>query len=254
MASNNVDLPAPELPLNKHNLVEVAEKGRDAARWERGGGFVQFGCLKGFVQSPQCPPANLSPAQTCPGSALFYPILLEENVAWDTLTYEDARKEVEAALERSTSSLLEAEVELAAQSTAAGLANPHLSTGTALTGATSANAAVGLVQDWLINPTHSSAGMGTLFMSPSTAGAAEQVLDDFDTDVVKTKVGRWPVVVGNFTPGKVYGVTGLVDLYLGPIEVVEELSRVDNAMIISAQRLALVTFHTCAMVVATVGP
>jgi hypothetical protein len=247
-ASNNVALPAPELRPAKNNLVDVAERGQGSVRWERGGGFPEFACFKGNVQAPQCPAEQLTAPQTCQPSELFYPVLLEESVAWDTLTYEDAVKAAIEALDTATSALLEGEIELGTIGTTAGLVNPTLSSATNLGPSASGGEAVGKVQDALYDPTKGASGMGTLFMSYSTAIAADVALDDDDTGRVFTKYGQWPVVIGYFTPGTVYGVPGLVDLYLGGIETTEFFERSTNEMIVTAQRLALVTFHTCNMV------
>jgi len=243
------ELPAPPLPPAPNNLVAVAEKGRDAVRWERGGSFPDFACLEGHAQSPKCPPDELSDPQTCSYPIGFSPVLLEMSVVWDPLNYEDARKELPLALDRASSSLLEKELETGALATAAGFTNPNLQDATDVTpGSPAGPQAVGLVQDWLANPANTTGGLGTLFMSYSTAIAANNGLDDDDTGKVFTKYGQWPVVIGNFTPGWVYGAPGLVDVYLGDIEVIEHHERSTNEMIVSAQRLAMVTFHSCGTV------
>lgn len=243
------ELPAPPLPPAPNNLVSVAQKGRDAVRWERGGSFPDFACLEGHAQSPKCPPSQLSTAQTCTMPVGFSPVLIELSVSWDVLNYEDACKELPLTLERATSSLLEKELELGALAGAAGFTNPHLSSGTDISAAAPAGAqSVGAIQDWIMDPANTSGGLATLFMSYTTAISVDLALDDDDTGAVFTKYGQWPVVVGNFTPGWVYAVPGLIDLYLGDIEVIEHHERTTNEMIVTAQRLAMVTYHSCAAV------
>ena len=254
-ASNQVGLPAPDLPPAKNNLLDVASRGPSGERWERGGGFQEFACLEGFVQSPACPPADLSDPQTCQPSAYFSPVLLEMSISWDTLTFPDAKKAALEALDRGTSKLLEAEVELGASAAAAvpAILNPKLSDAPALGAPATPDAAIGMAQDYIYRgdgtgAVHATGGAGTLLMSYETAVRARGGLDDTDSGDIVTRFGRWPVVIGNFTPGIVYGVPGLIDVYLDEIEVVDTFERPANEMIISAQRLALVTFHTCAMV------
>jgi hypothetical protein len=255
--SNQVGLPAPDLPPAKNNLLDVASRGPAGERWERGGGFTEFACLEGFVQSPACPPADLSDPQECQPAAYFSPVLLEMSIKWDSLTYGDAQKAAIEALERGTSSLLEAEVELGTAAAAAvpAIVNPKLSDAPVVGAPTTPDAAIGIAQDYIYRgdaaaapPVHTTGGLGTLLMSYETAVLARGGLDDTDSGDIVTRFGRWPVVIGNFTPGIVYGVPGLIDVYLDEIEVVEHFERTDNQMIVSAQRLALVTFHTCAMV------
>jgi len=87
-------------------------------------------------------------------------------------------------------------------------------TGTTIPGA------IGAVEAKLLDAGDHTGGAGTLFMSPVIAAQAEMALREDGGHLVTRATGS-QVIVGNFPTDKVIGVIGDVDVYLGPIFVIE---------------------------------
>jgi hypothetical protein len=113
--------------------------------------------------------------------------------------------------------------------------------------------ALGLLEAKLVDANDHIGGAGTILMSPIDAVQCLYSGAIDGNGHLRTLATGSKVVVGNVAPGEMYAVIGEIDVYLGPIEVVETTDRETNEYVVQAERFATVVWNTCAAFRASSG-
>jgi hypothetical protein len=265
---------APALRKAQHSLVEVAntvDVGDD--RWEDGVTFTPHGCQAIFGHVPWCPSEDKSPFYDCVAPVVVTPFLLEVGLVWQLGDLgADPKDMLSEAMDIGTSPILERLIWTGISDVVAGtpltLRSPSgtifagTSIGRVMTGATQPQSitaqaltvgaatttagAVGLLEGKFLDSSDHIAGAGTILMSPQAAAVSGDAVVREDGDLVTRALGS-KIVVGNFTPNKVVGVVGDIDVYLGDVFVLETYERSKNEWVGRAERRAAAVWNSCAV-------
>lgn len=241
---------APALRPATHNLVASVSPQTDG-RWDDGVSFNPRGCQKVYGYAPACPSENKSAYQEC-SLIHFDPWLLEVGLSWATGDLgANPKQRAAEALEVGTSSALEY-LTAAGTGVTGGVSGSVMAGGVeplnfadvGTTGATVADArtAFGLVEAHLLSAADHIGGAGTIFVSPADAVALTALVVERDGKLYSVNTGAL-LIVGNVPAGKIWGVSGDVDLYLSDIEVYEAFDRAKNDYVVRAERFGLVTWN-----------
>jgi hypothetical protein len=233
---------APALAAPPHGLVESANiVTQEGGEWESGVQFSPRGCYEVNATGIACPPDDLSELQDCTPWVQFHAFNLELGVEWSTADSLDPEADLRAALEIGTSSALEELVWFGH----ADVDTPNLSDFPVI-GSGTALQALGAAEARLRGNDNGLGSTGTIHMDATTA----TVLFDHFVEVngiLRTKVGGNVVIIGNYPSEIIAAHAGIVDVYLGAVEMteaLEELRRYNN-QVVRAQRPALVAWDTC---------
>lgn len=258
---------APALCRAKHGLVDSFGRANEG-RWENGVTFTPRGCNAVFGYVADCPSEDKSDFQEC-GLVEADAWLIETGLVWASMDLAANPKElVREALDVGTSSVLErltssgvTDVAVGTPVTAVppaaaigtggvtgrvmgGAQAPPTLVGTALTvAAGDAISALGHVEAKLIDSSDHTGGCGTIMMSPVQAVQVWGSLLEDENGNLYTRATGARVVVGNFEPGTIWGVTGLVDVYLSDIEIFEAFTGKSNEYAVRAERFALAVWN-----------
>ena len=238
---------APALREARYGLVKSAERGDIGGRWEDGVAFTPHGCHVIFGHAPGCialddPNREKAKFQECSLVEIDNPWLLETGLVWSTADLAANPKElVRETLEVGTSSVLERLTEVGITQSAPGtpieanfpVQGPVPGTSSQVEGRLmggvepptfemvqlldpgpyTATQAFGHVEAKLLDASDHTGSAGTLLMSPVHAVDVWGLLDPSDGGLC-SKVTGSTVIIGNFLPGKIWGVVGDIEVYL----------------------------------------
>lgn len=270
---------APALKPARYGLIESSPRGDTGDRWEEGVAFTPRGCHVVFGHGPGCPGESKSDFQEC-SIVEADPWLLETGLLWATVDMAANPKDlVRETLEVGTGSVLERLTDVGVTDTAPAtpiVANvpaagpvsnakiegrmmpgstppPLLSDGLVdATAYTDPRVALGHLEAKLLDASDHTGQAGTILMSPIHAATlGDQIYEH--AEHLYTKMTGSCVVVGNFVPGKIWGVAGTIDVYLSDIEVFDAFERKWNEYAVRAERYALAVWN-CDVFGVTIGP
>ena len=136
-----------------------------------------------------------------------------------------------------------------AATTPARIAQPYLTNALAVTGGgTGPAAALGALEAKLVDASDHIGGGGTIWASPAHFGGATGIQDqvcEHNGGLYTIATGS-RVIVGNIGPDEMYATIGGVDLYLGPIEILDAENRKQNEYIVQVERYGVAVWNICA--------
>ena len=278
------NLPAPSLLHRKNSLFDVANVIHPGdERWYDGINFTPHGCEVIFGHDTKCwSPRGDKLIQECHPYAQFYPYVLEATLAWHTADLGAGPKEMLThAFEYGASAVLarlsEAPIEAVADGdpipppmmagaisdygitgrASADVVNPKLEDAMMIGTNTSAVEAIARVEAKLIDASDHVGSGGTVWMSPVTAALGRDALCTEPGGRIYTVGTYSPVIIENLRgmdgARTVYGHVGEVDVYLGPVDVIEMTEVASNEYIVQAEQMAVAVWNTCAVFSQTVG-
>ena len=266
---------APALRPAAHNLLSVAniiQPGDE--NWGLDGvNFTPRGCDVIFAHGEGCWGVRGDKSDhECPPLAVFPPYTLETGLTWHTADMPaDPKARATETMELGTSAVLERLIEQAIVDTddgdaleftpagtiasggvvgrvgVGGDAGPKLSDGVSVGLTTpAAKAALAAIETKFVDASDHTGSAGTVYMKPLFIPFLRDALMYVDGAWYTAATGS-RVVVGNFGDDTIYGHIGDVDVYLGDVQVNESVERATNEYFIQLERVAVVTWNTCAV-------
>lgn len=250
---------APLVGAPKHSITDVANVIAGDGRWANGVTFTPVNCEAGNVLSHSCPPPETT-ALDCTPAIEFKPVVLEYTYAWSTLDLAaDPRKIATNALEVATPRLLEhalwtgTTLDPTDPTSTITVAELHaLGSAPSLGVLTSYEDMLGAVIDSLADSSLGTGGNGVIHMNARTALQlmSSSAFHMDSSGNLFTVFGMHKVIIGNYPNNRIVGHVGEIDLYLGGIEVIEQVERAKNEHVVMASRTALMAYNACSAVLA----
>lgn len=261
---------APGIFEHAHSLLNTANVIHGADH-PAGVAFNPRGCEVVFAHDLGCWVGDEKALQEC-HLAEFDAYVLELTLNWATgdLAADPKARTIEA-MEVGTSAVLERLAALGIAPVAAGrnvavpplagaikttgivgkqkatpnIHQPILDRAVAIGAATDALKALGEVEGKLVDADDHIGSAGTIWVSPVDFGPIAHLVTE-KNGVLRTLATGSKVIVGNIPPNMMYGTIGDVDVYLGPIEVVDGYERGKNEYVVQAERVGVAVWNTCA--------
>jgi hypothetical protein len=270
----------PKLHATAHGLLRGANIVTPTSdTWENGIQFTPIGCSVLHAHDPLCwvSGVDTKTGQECPPLVQFKPYTIEANAVWANSDRGfDLDSYVKDALEVGTGSILERlqEFGVADVASATALTPPAISGTIATIGikgrasGTNANPILddaievaassdpricfGSIESKLLDASDHIGSVGSIYMGPTLAALLWGSFVTVEGQLYSAATGS-KIIIGNYTPGKIYGHVGDVNVYLSDPKITEAYNHGENERIVMAERLAIAAWNPCATFVCVVS-